>query len=326
MTRIFVLLLCYTALVCAVVAVTTWISHKKALPTSATIPVAATAARSSEDRAMIVAQRRAVAAVALSALVFVILLPVAMMLTGLAGLGIALTAGTSVSAGLLLFSTLPPAKDSSGTTAIASLDPRKPWSFGMQRTFVIPLAIMAAFFLFLGAAGLTSAPDGQGRYRILQIDNVPSIVATSSYPGWFYGIPLILVTLILAITVFLALHRISATPSLPDPRMAALDRRWREISTLVVIRLGTGTLLGYFGGTAAIAGQTMANIASAIDATTSEIAGTGPLQPLFGVGITTAAIGAILTAVGIILLVLAARDALTIRTAARAAVSDPVAV
>lgn len=324
MTGVVALLFGFTALIFVVVGVASRISQKKTSHTSFVSPGATPGTRSSEDRAMFVAQLRAVAAVLLSVVLFVILLRASMVFTGLAGLGVALIAGLSTSAGLLLFSALPPAKLPSRSTASASLVPRKPWSFGVQRTFMGPIAIMATFFAFLVTTGLTSSPDGQGRYRVLKIENASSTFAASSYPGWFYGIPLILVTLLLALSMFLALHRISSVPSLPDPRMATLDRRWREISTRIVIRLGTGALLGYFGGTAVVAGQALISIASSFVGTIPEEATPGPTQPLFALGVTSAAVGAALAVTGVIMLALAVRDVLTIRASARAANTEPV--
>lgn len=318
MNRLLVLILIATALACAVTATASWIARKRA-PLALTAGSAeAPLSKSAEDRAMLLAQLRAVAAVVFCAAMFLILLRPSVALTGLVGLPLALAAGLSASAGLLLYSALPPAKLPAFTRSSASLVPRKPWSFGVRRTFAVPFAVVLAYIAFLVATGLTSSQDGQGRYRVLRIEDTSSTVAATSYPGWFYGVPLMLVTLVLSGSALLALHRIASTPALPDPRMAAMDRRWREVSTRVVVRLGTGALLGYFGGTAMVAGQAMINVAMSFGD-----GGQGYRQPLYGLGVTCAAAGAALALAGVVLLVLAARGTLTIRAAARQGAREP---
>lgn len=310
MTKLFALLAVLAALAWAVTATASWITRKRA-PIAITIgSTPAVPAKSAEDQAMLMAQLRAVSAVVFSVAVFLVLFRVSIALTGLVGLPLALTAGSAASAGLLLYSALPPSRMPAAARSTAALTPRKPWSFGKRRTFLLPLTVVAAYAAFLLATGLTSSPDEQGRFRSIEIATENFSAAAGPYPGWYYGIPLILVTVALAGSTYLALRRISSSPSLPDPLMAALDRAWRETSTRVVVRLATGALLGYFGGTAVVAGQAMINVASSVD-------GTGPVQPLLGLGIASAAVGAALALAGVVLLVLAARGALTIRATVR---------
>lgn len=327
MTRLIVLLAVLTVTGMAVSAVATRISRRKA-------PLAITAgpsvaSRSSEDRAMLAAQLRAVAGIAFAVVMFVSLFRVSIGVTGQVGLPIALTAGVSASGGLLLFSALPAGGRKAGRkagrktvrkagrkdgrnqqAAPATPGPQARWAGLKPLTLALPLLTMAAYAALLVATGLTSSPDSQGRYRLLHLANRNASTA-GPYPGWYYGIPLLLVTMVLAGSAFLALQRIAGAPSLPDPRMAALDRRWREISARVVVRLATGVLLGYLGGTSVVAGQAMASVAWAHD-------GGHPLQPLLALGFGTGALGALLALAGAALVVLAARGALTIRATARA--------
>ncbi|NVM94076.1 hypothetical protein [Arthrobacter wenxiniae] len=323
MTRLIVLLAVLAVTGMAVSAVATRISRRKA-------PLAITAgpsvaSRSSEDRAMLAAQLRAVAGIAFAVVMFVSLFRVSIGVTGQVGLPMALTAGVSASGGLLLFSALPAGgrkavrkawrkagrKDGRNQQAAdATPGPQARWAGLKPLTLALPLLTMAAYAALLVATGLTSSPDSQGRYRLLHLANTNASTA-GPYPGWYYGVPLLLVTMVLAGSAFLALQRIAGAPSLPDPRMAALDRRWREISATVVVRLATGVLLGYLGGTSVVAGQAMASVAWAHD-------GGHPLQPLLALGFGTGALGALLALAGAALVVLAARGALTIRAAARA--------
>lgn len=315
MNRLVVPLLLMVTVALAITAVASWIARKRgplAITSGRTSPVTSAAV----DRAMLMAQLRAITSLVFSVLMFLALLRVSIAVTGMVGLPIALTAGLSASAGLLLFSALPTARIPSSTTSSAALTPRRPWSFARRRAFAVPLGIATAYLAFLIATGLASSPDEQGRYRNISLVDPTFSGAASPFPGWFYGIPLMVVTLVLAGTALLALQRISKTRSLPDPRMAQLDRRWREISTQVVLRLATGALLGYFGGTAVVAGQTMINLAWKFD-------GVSHSQPLLALGITSAAVGAALALTGTVLLLLAAKSALTIRTVTRAGNLDP---
>ena len=85
----------------------------------------------------------------------------------------------------------------------------------------------------------------------------------------------------------------------------------------VVLRLGNGALLGYFGGTAFMAGQALAGAAHQPPETPTD------KQPLLALGIAGATVGAALALAGVVLLVLAGKDALSIRAAAREAGVDP---
>jgi hypothetical protein len=324
MTRLIVLLAVLAVAGMAVSATAAWFSRRKAPRAITAGP--AVAPKSAEDRAMLAAQLRAVAGIAFAVVMFTALFRVSIGVTGQVGLPLALTAGVSASGGLLLYSALPAgrrqaARPQAARPQTASLQAARPQTGRRNaprdrallkpRALALPLAALLAYVALLVATGLTSSPDSRGRYRVLAVADATSGSAATPYPGWYYGVPLMLVTLVLAGTALLALRRIAGTPALPDPRMAALDRRWREISARVVLRLATGALLGYFGGTAALAGQAMVNVAWRHDAG-------GYLQPLLALGIATGALGVLLAVAGVVLLVLAVRGALTIRSGARA--------
>lgn len=273
-----------------------------AMDSAASVPVSA------GDRAMGAAQRRAGAAVVLSVLVFIGLVYMSTVMPQLSGLPLALAPALAVSAGLLLLAVLPPAAapadDQRGSAS------RSPSSSGVRRTFAAPLAVAVVFVLFLVATGLTSSPDELGRYRVLSASDASTTTVSSPYLGWYYGVPLVAATAVLAAAVFLALRRVASTPSLPGARLAEQDRRWREVTTRILVRLGTGALLGYLGGSALMTGLSTATLATAFDQD-----GHGYQQSLHSTGITVAVIGAAMTLGGIVLLVLAVDRALTIRSA-----------
>lgn len=260
------------------------------------------------------AQRRAVVAVVFSIAMFVAISSVAFAAPQFLGIPLAAAPGLAVSGGLLLFAATPPAPVPKRERNSALLRPRLPWSFGPKWSFLLPLAVAAGFIIFLIWAGITSSPDARGLYRTISVSGDATSSTASPYPGWFYGAPLIVVTVVLAISTILALVRISSTPSLPAAELAHLDHHWRNISTRVITKLSTAAMLGYFGGAAFIAGQATHNVASSRGINDYVLR-----QPEFAIGATLLVAGSVLAIAALVFLILAAFDAATLRTAARLA-------
>lgn len=262
------------------------------------------------------ARRRALAAVGLSIVLFVAVAWIGIAAPQLLGLPLGLAPGIAVSGGLLLFAATPSARIARQESTSASLDPRAPWSFGRRGTFALPLTVAGALIAFLVWTGISSSPDENGLRRTISLGDATSMSTASPYPGWFYGLPLILVTVALAVTTMLALARVSTTPSMPAVALTELDRRWREASTRVITHLSTAALLGYFGGTAFIAGQATHSVATVLDAS-----GYADRQPESAAGITMMVAGAALAATGLVFLVLAAARASGVRSDATRSVT-----
>ncbi|MDO5751540.1 hypothetical protein [Arthrobacter sp.] len=310
MTRMIALALGLLLAAMAVSAVASWISRRKPQRALGTGPASAASTKHAEDRAMLAAQIRAVAALVFAMVMFLALFRASIGLTGQVGLPLALTAGLSASGGLLLFSALPTAK-APGSHQLPSQKPattggrtagvpHKARTIASRWPFALPIVVLLAYAALIVAAGLTSSPDELGRHRVLRLVNADGSSAATPYPGWFYGVPLLVVAVLLTGSALLAYIRISRNASLPNPAMAALDSCWREIASRVLIRITTGILLGYLGGTAIVAGQAMAALSSVHDW-----------------GMATVAVGAALALTGVVILVLAARSALGIRAAVR---------
>ncbi|SED92238.1 hypothetical protein SAMN04489740_0288 [Arthrobacter alpinus] len=155
-----------------------------------------------------------------------------------------------------------------------------------KKHFVMPFATLIAFLAFL----------------------VVSAQADASYPGWEGALPLALAALALTGSSLLALRRMAKTASLPDPRMTVLDRSWRELSARLVLTFTSGALLAYLGGTAMATGQSLL--------------GTEPASP--ALGITCVALGSALALAGVVLLVMAAKGAFTIRATALKGTPAPI--
>lgn len=329
MNRLLVPLLIAVLAALAVSAAARWVPRRGA---ARAITSGSTAAptRQAEDRAMGAARVRDAAAVVFAAAMFLILFRPSVALSGTVGFALALNLGLAASAGLLMFSALPPARTAPrrGRDRAASVPgtaggPRAPGPTNAPQRIsrrgaaILPGAAALAFIAFLVATGLASSADDGGHHRVFFV-SAPGTMVEAQFPGWFYGVPLMLVAVALAGSTYAALHRIASAPALPDPRMAGLDRRWREISATATRRFGLGALLCYFGATALLAGGPMA---AAANAATRD--GAGPLEPLFALGVATAGAGTALAVAGVVLLVLSARGALTIRTAVRAPARGP---
>ena len=258
------------------------------------------------------AQRRAVVSVAFAIALFVAIASVGITEPQLLGVPFGIAPGLAVSGGLLLFAASAPLRIAQPARNSAELNRRYPWSFGPRWVFVLPVAIAAAFVALLVGTGLTSSVDDAGLARAITVADATMSSTASPYPGWFYGVPLIAVTVVLAVSTLLALSRVSATPALPNEGLAELDRQWRSVSTLVITKLSTSALLLYFGGTAFIAGQATRNVATTFTAVGDTFSATFR-QPEFAIGVSLQVLGGLLAISGLIFLAAAASTALTLR-------------
>lgn len=276
MTKLIAALAILAALAWGVTSAAQWIAKKKAplVLAAGKAPLHATAA--DQDRAMSRAQWRTVAALVFAAVMFAALFRISIGLSGEEGLPIAVTTGLSASGGLLLFSALPAAK-------LATSERLLP-----KRAFVLPSAALTAFLAF-----------------------IVFIVATTLVPQLtlekYDGVPLLLVAVLLCGAALLALHRLNTTAALPDPRMAALDRRWRGTSAKNLLAFTSGALLIFFGMAALVTALVLSK------ATSNATGNSTPAHWAIACGVG----GAALALAGVVLLVLAAKGALTLRTAVR---------
>ena len=143
----------------------------------------------------------------------------------------------------------------------AELFSRRPWSFGPGWAYVAPAVSAAAVIVFAIAAGLTSSPTQDGTWRGFTIESEVGSSTASPYPGWFYSVPLIVVTVALFAATSAALARLSAAPLRGTAEDRAVGVLVRQRLTRFVLLAGTGSLLVYFGGALNIAGLAMGNAA-----------------------------------------------------------------
>ncbi len=212
-------------------------------------------------RAVRSAQNRALAAVTFTAILLTIGFLAGISLPQYLGLPLAVTPALSGAAGLLLYALTPPvmASNPMGELRSASLTPRSAWSFAPSSTFIGLGLLTVANLLFLILTGATSSPDSYGLYRSFRIEGPDFSSAASPYPGWYYSIPMMIATVILAGATILALRRVSSTPALPEPGFEGQDALWRVATTRIITTLVAGILSMQLGGAALIAGQAAHN-------------------------------------------------------------------
>ncbi len=284
MTKLILLLAVLAGLAYAITATASWITKKKA-------PLAISRGRAPQhptaaelDKALRWAQLPTMAAIVFSVVMFAALFRVSIGLAGQASLPIALTTGLSASGGLLVYSAFPSAKAARATDSptrgydAPETHPLRP--LVAKTSLILPLTAVLALIAFIAVVamnGFTSSAAAE------LLDPVPLVLVN----GAFFG------------SALLALRRLATRTCLPDPRMAVLDRRWRELSARLLLRFTSGALLASFGGTALYVGQSMA---AAVPAGTFW-------------GIACAVGGAVLALTGVVLVVLAAKGGFILRAA-----------
>ncbi|WP_315913086.1 hypothetical protein [Arthrobacter sp. lap29] len=290
MTKLIAALAILAALAWAITAVASWIAKKKAPLALAAGKVSLHASAAEEDKALLKAQWRTAAAAIFAAIMFLALFRISIGLSGQAGLPIAMTTGLSASGGLLLFSALPATKLSKPSNPTKPTNPNSPSTqFLPRRTFILPAATLIIFTAFT--------------IWVLVTELAPGLSTMKSA-----CVPLLLVAMALSASSLLVLHRLSTTAMLPDPRMAALDRRWREISAGNLLHFTSGALLSTLATAAIFTG-------AALNAPTAA-------SPQWA---TVCLIGGSLAGVsGVVLLVLAAKGTLSIRATVRKGAPVPI--
>lgn len=230
----------------------------------------------------------------------------------LLGLPIALAPGLAAAAALFGYAALPVTIEPPSGPTSASLAPRTAWSYGSRRAFAVPGTISAATLGFLTWAAVVADPDEQGRMRAVSFADGPVSTSAGPFPGSFYGLPLALVTVVLAASTYLALRRIAGIPTLPRPTDAVADRSWRATSTDLVIRVANAALLGYLGGAAFFAGHATHSASSGLESNGGHLPGV-----VLG-GTLLAIAGAALVLAGLVNAFRAVGQALTLRSASAA--------
>lgn len=217
------------------------------------------------------------------------------------GLPLMLAPGLAAVAGLLVFALTPTRMVSTGASRrSADLSPRRPWSYGPAWGFLLPLIAAAAVIAFAIVAGFASSPQPDGSYRSITVGPGTS----GPYPGWFYGLPLIGLTVLLAAATLFALGRIASSPR--SDRFGELDRIVRVLATRVVMQLSSGALFLYFGGVLLFAGWATTNAATVFAPGGGVVSN---VQPTAFIGLSEVVVGLLVALLGGVLVVLSVLDA-----------------
>lgn len=225
------------------------------------------------------------------------------------GLPLMLAPGLAAAIGLVVFALVPTRNVTvRRRRRSADLEPRRPWSYGPAWGFRLPVIIGTAVIIFAISTGLASGADPDGRYRVITVGSSTA----GPYPGWYYGLPLIVMTVLLAAATLVALGRIASTArsAVTDDHVEEhcddLDRVVRILATRVVMQLSSGALFLYFGGVLVVAGRATTNVA-----TTWASGGTvvSQLQPAAALGLTEIVAGVLATLLGGVLVTLSTLDA-----------------
>ena len=257
------------------------------------------------------ARRRGGLCVAAAAVLLVVGAVVGTTVPGLLGLPLAVAPGLAAVAALLGFAALPPGTARSEGPVSASLTPRTAWSYGSRAAFVLPGAVAVVTLGFLTWAAVVAAPDEQGRGRAFAL-SAPDVGSSAGpFPGGYYGAPLAVVTVLLAVAAYVALRRVATTPALPRPDQADADRRWRTGSSRLVLHLAGAALLGQLGAIVSFAGLAMHNAAASLSAMGADAGAVGPA------GAVLALVGAALVVLAALSAALAVRDVLALSAVRR---------
>lgn len=200
------------------------------------------------------------------------------------------------------------------TSRSADLDRRRPWSYAPRWAVGLPVAAGSLVLVAVMAFGLTSSPQDDGQYRAFTVVDGDYTSTSSPYPGWFYGLPIAALVVVLAIVAVIALARIAGAPRPTDPGLREIDAVMRMLATRVVVKLTTAAFLLYLGAILVVGGNAMGNASG--QWTGDAYARTEPWTTLSTVSILT---GLVIVAFGVGFLLLAVLDAARAPSATRPA-------
>ncbi len=189
------------------------------------------------------------------------------------GLPYALAAGVAVLVGLLVYNLYRrpswPANEHGST--VAELSPRGPTRFGRKWIFVLPAASAAILVAGLLLAGVYSATDEFGLHRVYQyrslsgwgiedgqvIDIQYNLSSTGPFPGWYYGVPLMICTVLIAAVAYWSLRRAAQTARPSTPSLFTIDSALRALQTKFIMSFSSAALGIQIGGLGLVTGNAL---------------------------------------------------------------------
>jgi hypothetical protein len=237
------------------------------------------------------------------------------------GLAYALAASIGALAGLITYNLYPRAawKSPVGERAHAELTPRTPTSFARHWVFTLPLATALTLILGLILTGLYSSTDENGLHRIYQrrslsgweiengqvVDVQYNLSSTGPFPGWYYGVPLIISAVLLIVAVYWSLRRIAATARPTSPDLFDADTVLRSLRTVFVMAASSAALAFQVAGLLAITGNVLrtSHLDPVPTADTFATPGTVPVEPGHTLALITILSAPVIAATAVALLI-----------------------
>lgn len=123
---------------------------------------------------------------------------------------------------------------------VPDLRRRGPLTFSRGAEVAAAAAVAGVLALTVLGAGLISSQDEEGRYASIMIP-IGNATASTEFFGWYYGVPVMAATVVLAVVTLSRLHRVARAPR-TDTDRAGDDLRRRDRSS-AVLRSATAALL-----------------------------------------------------------------------------------
>lgn len=166
-------------------------------------------------------------------------------------------------------------KVKSGATISAGLSPRGVFSFGPRWALAIPALTALVLVSWLVVTGLFSSRDAFGRHAILTVERhvsaddpsvgrVPPltpVLQSESFPGWYYGIPVMVAALALLVLFLLLLRALARAPRSAETQLLGVDELARTLKAKFVAGLSGAGLLATLASVANLSGGSMISLA-----------------------------------------------------------------
>lgn len=209
------------------------------------------------------ARRRAGTATALALTVMIAGLVVNGLAPRALGLPVAVAPTLAACAALAFYGARPPQAPASdlGSVRTASLHARSARTVVAPRTAALGLALTVGYAALVVLCGITASADDSGRDRQIAFSSGDLGSTAGPYPGWWYGLPMLVSTLLLAVIAVVVAQRISSTPALPDATDHGADSVWRLLTSRMVLGIALACLALQCGGTSLVAGSAMVRAA-----------------------------------------------------------------
>jgi ABC-type transport system involved in multi-copper enzyme maturation permease subunit len=145
----------------------------------------------------------------------------------------------------------------------AELRRRVPRDFVSRRTLAMPAVAAGVLAVALVGFWLAADPTGQSISHTSDVvlpDGGTTSSTSSPYPGFYYGVPLLLALIGVSAVTAAAIARIAAAPRPTDPSLRAADDATRTLAIRAVTAAATSAMVFTLGGVLYIAAAATANV------------------------------------------------------------------